>query len=575
MNKDNMPVPPDENKIEELLAKIQPRPSERFHQKMKRATWQTGNFGYQIKNVTSQRVKVILAMILLFLLAVLLITPQAQIWAQETVGFFQRINSTTIQLSGEQIKWMNEEDREYDLPLIPVFIPPVSSEMAAISGCETPQKSQSYRCQVALAESKLGFDLKELPETIKDWELRSLDVNTDSRVAVMRFDLDFKDLGFASHSSLWLLQGVDASPDFNWDKNNPWGVVPAEKVEPVSIGTHKGEYVKGGFFLKPGDNALEWSEEGREQRLAWSEGARWYLIEFWPNLNMAGTMGKDQLVQLAESLVSSSIQTTEPLKPSRLQSIADAEKVSGLDLKAPTLLPIDMDFYYARFLPDERQVHLIYGLNEELVIHVWRGDPVEYKKPLGKYEFSCEIANMSGDEAFYCFFEGSNPRSFLWWRRDGLNYQMYYESFSTGQLDREKMLLIAESMQDIDDFTKNNARSYEQVVLYEQALGMDAKKFLETPSGWTFDYFWSNAHLQCVGLVYASPSGQATLSINQCKTDRVSDISIFPLRSMERVKVGNARGLYITGGFVVTDDGTQIWDSTSPRKQLYWQEDGL
>ena len=39
MNKQNIPAAPDENKIEELLATIQPVPSEQFHQKMKQVAW--------------------------------------------------------------------------------------------------------------------------------------------------------------------------------------------------------------------------------------------------------------------------------------------------------------------------------------------------------------------------------------------------------------------------------------------------------------------------------------------------------------------------------------------------------
>ena len=36
------PMTPDENRIEELLAKFQPVPSEGFHKKMKQVIWQAG-----------------------------------------------------------------------------------------------------------------------------------------------------------------------------------------------------------------------------------------------------------------------------------------------------------------------------------------------------------------------------------------------------------------------------------------------------------------------------------------------------------------------------------------------------
>jgi len=575
MNKQNMATVPDKNRIEDLLTKIQPVPSGNFHKKMEQVHWRIEQVQpREIKN--KSRLKLTVAMFVLLIITTFTVTPQGRAWAQEVMQFFRKINSATVQLSDEQTKQMYEINTQYDLPLVPVFVPTVSPEMAAIAGCETPQKSQSYRCQIALAESKLGFDLKELPEKPIDWEFKSIYFNIDLDIAVISYDLDVKRTDYTSASSLVLTQGISSTLNSsNLYGNNPWDAVPVDKVEPISIGTHKGEYIKGRFYGVPDTNMLRWSDEFKEQRLAWSEGTRWYMIAFWPNPNVADTMGRDQLIHLAESLVTSPIETTEPVNPDHLTSISDAEKISGLDLKTPTLLPLDIDFSYARYFPDEQLVRFIYGPNESLTIDAWEGGPVDYKKPLGKYEFTCNIVNMNGNDAFYCFFEGTNPRSFLWWHSNGINYQMYYDSFSRWQIDREKMLLIAESMQDIDDFPKKNGRTYEQVVIYEQALGIDAKKFSNVPAGWVYANFWGDPYSQCIGLIYTSTTRQSTLVIDQCKTDKRFDVSVFPFWSTKRVKLGDAKGYYIVGDFVLADDGKQVWNPTSPRKQLYWQEDGL
>ena len=203
-------------------------------------------------------------MIVIALLAFAFATPQGRAWAHELVRFFSRISSTTVRLSREQLKQLNEINKPYDLPLVPVFIPGVPPEMAAIAGCETPQKAQSYRCQVALAESQLGFDLKEFPEKPDSWEFISLRVDTDLHVAIMSYELDFRDFGYTSynayaytsHSTLVFTQGVGELSKSNWFGNNPWEVVPADKIESISVGTYKGEYVKGDFSLRPGDNTL-------------------------------------------------------------------------------------------------------------------------------------------------------------------------------------------------------------------------------------------------------------------------------------------------------------------------------
>ena len=137
------------------------------------------------------------------------------------------------------------------------------------------------------------------------------------------------------------------------------------------------------------------------------------------------------------------------------------------------------------------------------------------------------------------------------------------------------MLLIAESMQNIDDFQKNSPRTYEQVLLYEQALGMSIKKFPQVPPGWTYVNFWSDAQAKCIDLVYTATTGNGTLYIDQCGTKNRTNLSSLPSSEIRRVNVKNNKGWYITGGFVTTNGGKQIWDSTLPIKQVYWQADGL
>lgn len=566
MHKQNLPVTPDENQIEELLAKIQPKPSPVFFKKIEQASWQV-SLGQPIKSSNFRPRWVIAMTVVVLIVGILIVTPQGRAWAQELLGFFRRINSASVQISDEQIKQMDEIHEPYDLPLVPVFVPTVSPEMATISGCETPQKAQSYRCQILLAESTLGFDLKELPEKPNNWEFKTFYFNADYQVAVMNYELDFQYNTYTTYSSLSFTQG--ASDFSNLYENSPWYAVPADKVEPVTIGDYNGEYVKGGFGLPAGSNELVWNAD--RQRLAWSEGAHWYFLDFHPNLNVAGTMGKDQLIELAESLITSPVQTTEPLNPDHLSSIFEAERLSRLNLKAPTLLPMDIDFSYARYFPNGQQVHLIYGFNEELTISEWAGEPINYTKPSNVYE----VVYVNGEVAYYDHNEGPESHLFLWWHKDGLNYHMDYDQSFGWQINKEKMISIAESMQDIGDFKKGNRRNYEQIVIYEQALGIDIKRFPEAPSGWVFANFWSDAYAQCINLIYSVITGKDTFSINQCKTNKRFDISNFPSNSSEQVKVGNIKGWYIMGDFVINNDGKQVWELTAPQKQLYWQEDEL
>ena len=65
------------------------------------------------------------------------------------------------------------------------------------------------------------------------------------------------------------------------------------------------------------------------------------------------------------------------------------------------------------------------------------------------------------------------------------------------------------------------------------------------------------------------------LQINECKTDIEQYLPDFPRRYTNRVKVRNTKGAYIVGDYITTDDGKQVWDPTSPKRILLWQEDDI
>ena len=156
-----------------------------------------------------------------------------------------------------------------------------------------------------------------------------------------------------------------------------------------------------------------------------------------------------------------------------------------------------------------------------------------------------------------------------------MNYQVIYHQYYGTKIDKEKMVVIAESLQDINDFRTKGKKSYAQIILYEQALGIDARKFSEVPEGWSFYGFWGGAYAKCIDLVYTFTTGQSRLWIDQCKTDISQYMPDFPRKYTDRVKVRNTKGSYIVGDYVTAEDGKQVWDSTNPTKRLYWQEDGL
>lgn len=565
MNKQNTSAMPDENEIEALLGKIQPVPGEGFHQKMKQAPW-VGKQGRS--NLIPLRMRLALAMIVVAVLVTFAATPQGRAWAQEAFQFFKQVNATSIPLSEEELEQWNTKPESYDIPLIPVIIPAPPSEMLALPGCETAEKAQSYSCQVAYAELQAGFDFMELPQEPKDLDFDSVTFNMDTKTAV---------IGYGQYGmDLQITQRMGEAPE----QLAPWSWVPAGKVKKIKVGRFDGEYVSGSFTYPTNGTELVWSDTGDTQRVAWSDGTVWYLVESNMWSGRTGYLNQDQLIELSASLVKNPPIQNVTLDPDALESIvysiSDAETVSGLDLKAPTVLPMDINFSYARYTPFNGQVEIHYG--DELVINVWRGDPIKFNEITVDPDpnIGYEIVTVNGEKAYYASSEGAyDGHLLLWWYSDGLNYQMSFYSYLGAQIDKEKMIVIAESMQDINDFRVRGKRSFAQIVLYEQALGIDIKKFPETPAGWSFYGFGDSASSQCINMLYKSTTGNGKLHILQCKTDVTQKMLDFPRKYTDRVKVRNAKGSYIVGNYVTADNGTQVWDPASPRKLLIWQEDGL
>jgi hypothetical protein len=562
MDRKNIPIVPDENRMEGLLASIQPVPSEQFHQKMKQAAWLSE--GKQIPPRNLKR-KLAIALTVLVLLGSLFVTPQGRVWAQEAFHFFVRINSETAEVPESTRKWLQDinANAPYDTPLVPVFIPTVSPEVAALPGCETSQ--ESYACQVAKAESKLGFDLKELPQAPEGWKFNSVTFMIRSKSASINYLLDFSSTSYGTFN---LTQGQGRGPWY--DPKDPWSLVPEDKVKKVKVGNHEAEYVNGSFSLYTGSKNLTWDDLDGHQRLAWSDGTRWYLLEIWPNLNLPDRIGRDQLIEMAESLVDTPTEAANALDPDYLYSVSDAETISGLDLKAPTLLPMETSFSYARYFPDSRQVRLFYGVNDELVIYEQKARSEDFSTRKGY-----KIVKVNGRNAFYSVDkEGGDPHQFLWWEADGISYQMHFYQYFE-KIDQEQMIAIAESMQDVNDFRSKESRPYEYVSIYAKALGVDALEFPETPAGWSYTTVFGNPDGRCIFMIYNSSAGPGSLQLQQCAIDKYFSVADIPSSMAQQVKIGNHQGIYAEGSFITQDSGQLLWNPDPTQKQLYWQENGL
>ena len=502
---------------------------------------------------------------------VLLITPQGRAWAQEVFQFFKKVNFTNIPLSNrelEQYNYFSTANESYDLPLVPVIMPTPAPEMASLPGCDTAEKAQSYSCQIAYAESQLGFELMEFPVKPQGLEFQSIWFDKLTKSAMIEYE--------SPGIHLRLSQRLGKAPE----QSSLWPWVPAGDVEKIKVGPFDGEYVSGFFNLPAGGNELVWNDSMEAQRVAWSDGTNWYLLD------LAGFMNRDRIIELAASLVATPVIEEKLPDPdaldAKLASLSEAEAYSGLDLKAPTLLPIGFAFSYVHYSTlRNSEVYLRYDGNNVgsnyMIIHEGKDNSINFDS-LSTTHGNYEIVRVNGQNAFYGSAEGQSPYLFLWWQDDDLNYQMYfywYTDFIHGVINKQKMIAIAESMDNISVFRSRTPKPYESVKIYEQALEIDIHEFSTIPAGWSFDYFWVDAWEKCIGLSYTSTTGQERLYLNQCGTDRLFEITDVPATAIERAIVGKNRAQYIIGDYSYDSNGMQVWQPDLPVQQLRWKENGL
>jgi hypothetical protein len=210
-----------------------------------------------------------------------------------------------------------------------------------------------------------------------------------------------------------------------------------------------------------------------------------------------------------------------------------------------------------------------------LVIYAWKGKSLDLDS-LSTSNPDYEITKVNGEPAFYGSVGGiADEHLFLWWEQDGLYYQMYYYQYFGLTINKEKLIAIAESLQDINDFRPKDSRPYEYVSIYEQALGFDAREFPETPAQWVFDNVWGDIYGRCITLFYKSVAEPSWLMLTQCGTDRYYNASDIPSHMTQQVQIGEKKAIYAKGDFVTNDNGDLLWDPDLPVHQLFWQENGL
>lgn len=291
-----------------------------------------------------------------------------------------------------------------------------------------------YTCQLAWAEKKVGYDLKELPKDPTEYRFDKVFVqgNNDVQINYERI---------AGGSYLYFLQGQGS------EFTSTGTGVPADAIQSVMVGENHGEFVAGVYAVAPGQATYKWYPDSKYS-LRWADGERWFEI------NVSGCVGREDLcsaeglIEVALSLVNQPV-PTEGIRADHLTNFTEAEQISGLSILKPTILPEGFVFTYGTYDAALKEIRLNYdptGYEPGVAqISLWQSlieDPA-----VTLNGFTGETFDINGQPGKY-----SSPDNFthtIVWQSGDLEIRMVVtlsDLWYGGTFTKEQILEIARSV---------------------------------------------------------------------------------------------------------------------------------
>lgn len=300
-----------------------------------------------------------------------------------------------------------------------------------------------YRCKIAWAEKKAGFEIKEFPADPLEMRFEELYV-ADSKVV----QISYARVGGGSF--LYLVQG----PDYGFNK---YGVgVPEGSVQQVMVGEYPGEYVAGTFGVGPGETSYTWKSSGKYS-LRWSDGERWFEIINFGCVGITQYCSEEELINLALTLVDESTPSNGP-RADFLKNVKEAEEISGFDVLEPGILPEGFKFSSGRYDKDKSEIVLSYKPADP---DQWHYANLEiWQIPLDQYSYpdssdsdnvTLEPVNINGHSGTLFFNHEGNDKYILGsvkWQTDEWVFILTLHATDAygGTFTREQVLEIARSV---------------------------------------------------------------------------------------------------------------------------------
>jgi hypothetical protein len=333
--------------IEDKLTDLQLSPSPRFHRRMEHAAWTTAG-------ITRRRTYIASSFIVLFLGAILTLTPQGRAWAQEMLHFFTRAGSDTLPApTTEPMRWVDQTPG-VAAPTVTPVTPVLPAFYADCGDFSAP------RCSIAQIRSKVDFTVKELGIIPEGLYFTGATGGPDD---VWIF--------YKSQDNSWGLS-LNEEPWTGSTEQTSWEVGVSAVVETVQIGDITGEYVKGSFTMKDGDATVVWDPDLPIQNLHWMDNGVYFEMQIF---DPSAQLDKKAFIALAESLTTDSVAaalTPMPMTPTPdaeddtiydeywKLTAAEAGEQAGFVVLEPARLPEIFSLKGAHYDQEHRVVSLSY-----------------------------------------------------------------------------------------------------------------------------------------------------------------------------------------------------------------------
>lgn len=403
---------------------------------------------YRINHKSLLRQRLVLTIILMTLVSVVIFftSPQGKAIAESIKHLFVTTDVTEIPIDDPDTVASPTFVPTFEVTLIPAtesgvkenFISPgIASLSSTDPACE--EDPNGYTCQIAKAERKVGFDLKELPADPYTFKFSELYITQSDEVWI-----NYERVGGGSY--LYLYQAIG-------DMASMYGSVPEDSIQEVKVGEYFGEYVIGNYFADSNSSSYEWGYHGT-YRLRWTEGERNFELRHdgCVDLRYEFCTSPEQLIRIAEALVYLPEPRSE-LRADYLNSPEEATLLSGYTVLSPTILPEGFVFDHGTYDTELKQIRLSYSPTSydpgtaELLI-VIRPLLEISANPGENWSVEGESVDINGNQGFYS--SGGPYNHAISWEENGMRItiSIYASKIAFGGgYTKDQVLEIARSLQ--------------------------------------------------------------------------------------------------------------------------------